>query len=113
MDMDPPVTAQFRDQLVVPHVYGHDFPRTAAEEDVGETARGGAGVEASPFGDDDVGKAVERACELVSGAADVFIPFGGVDGQPHGAADLRRGLRRGSAGDADASLGDQAAGMRA
>ena len=92
MDGNAGVVPDLRDQLAVPDVDGHHVGRAAAQQDLGESAGGGPGVQAPLALDRDGGKGVQRAGQLVSGAADVVVLVGGCDVEARSSSTWRDAL---------------------
>ena len=89
MHGNPGVIPDLRHQLVVPDVDGHHVGSTAPKQHIREPAGGGAGVEAPFACDVDGGKGIQRAGQLVPGAADVAVLGRGRDVQRGVVRDLQ------------------------
>ena len=72
------VLAEFPRKLATAHVHGKNLGRAALQQAIGETAGGGAEINAPPARDVEL-KMFERVFELVAAAADEF--FAGVEGE--------------------------------
>ena len=83
------VIPDFRHQLAVPNVHGHHVGGSAPKQHIREPAGRGTGVEAPFARDVDGGKGIQRAGQLVPGAADVAVLGGGRDVQRGVVRDLQ------------------------
>ena len=114
---DAGVGAQRPGQLAVADVDGHDVLSTAAQEDVGEAAGRGAGVQAAASLDAGCQAAaaqrIQRAGELVGTAGDVVVSGGHQDLDGLGRVDLTGGFGDDLAVEGDVTVGDERGGVGA
>jgi hypothetical protein len=116
LDGDARIALERPGELPVAHVHGDDVRRARPEQDVGEAAGGGAGVQRPPLCHDQPARYEdrERAGELVPAPRDVLgVAVVGRDDDGRRGLHLGGGFGRDGPADGDPAGGDQLAGVLA